>query len=568
MRLGLHAAGISPLLIWAVFLFTPRSAAAQHAFGADVRAEARRVLAARFSAPGSESLPVKCGLPLLSAALHQRASLSVEEVSALRSVLQRADLQTSILADSGRFRIHFDTTGMNEPALLDQNGKRIPGTARAYVDSAASIIGNVYLEEIVRLGYRPPPDDGTLGGGSEYDIYILGPDLGADTYGLTTPDNFGRNGDTSSTFIEIHNDFSFVSPAANRGIPSLRVTLAHEFHHAVQIGSYGFWASDIWFHEITSTWMEDVVYHGENDYLNYLFSGAGQFRQPGLPLTYSIGLTMYSRGILGKYFAKKFGLNTMLHIWQNIRSMAPVPAIDLTLHQLQPPTSLGIAFADWALWNYYTGTRADTVNYYDEARIFPVMSETYYDLISPSQQVTGSLSCLATAYTGYATGSDTVTVALVNLNTDCPAGAPTSSPYSLTVSRNRPDDSYRAVAGNLFLKLDVTNPSQWVTWTISRQGSSAGSAGEGTPFPNPFYPGEGGALYIPANADQGTLSIYSSGMDLVYNGWAQTQSRLGQRVFSWDGRTNRNILAPTGVYIFFLALPGRTVTGKFAVVRR
>jgi hypothetical protein len=567
MTMVVHPGGRGAAVVWALTVLALQAPGQQRTLATSARADAFRILATHFSAAAHAGFPDKCGLPVLSAAIHNRLSLSVDERSALTSLLQRNERQTSVLSESRRFRFHYDTTGTDAPALLDALGDRIPGTARAYVDSAMAIMEHVYQYETGTLGFQGPPPDGTLGGGSEYDIYIYDLSIfGSGTYGLTTPDNAVGGGGTSPTFIEIHNDFSFVTPAANRGIPSLRVTLAHEFHHAIQIGSYGYWPNDVWFHEITSVWMEDVVYHGENDYISYLFSGDSQFSTPGVPLTYTFSYIMYSRGILGKYFTKKFGNNTMLHIWENVRSQAPLFAINQTLQALT--SSLGIAFADWALWNYYTGPRADTINYYDEAKLFPVMTETYYDLISPSQQVTGSLACLATAYTGYATGADTITVALVNLNTDCPAGGQSSSPYTLTVSRNRPDDSYRAIAGNLYLKLDVTNQSQWVTWAISRQGTSSASVGEGNAFPNPFHPGEGGFLYMPANAEQGVLSVYSSGMELVYSASRQTVSRLGQRVFTWDGMTNRNSPAPTGIYLFVLTLPGKTVTGKFAVVRR
>lgn len=571
MTAHMHGVRRATALLPAIMLITA-PAMAQHAPATVSRAAARQVLGTRFPPGTGSGLPDKCGLPFLSSAIGARASLAAGELSALSSILQRVERQTSVTGDGGRFRFHFDTTGSDAPALLDGNGNRIAGTALAFVDSAISIMTNVYQYETGILGFAPPPTDGPLGGGPEYDIYIydLSAVYGLGTYGLTNPDELTANGGTSSTFIEIHNDFSFVSPAANRGIPSLRVTLAHEFHHAIQIGSYGFWTSDVWFHEITSTWMEDVVYHGENDYLNYLFAPDGQFRQPGLPLTWSpLGsTTMYSRGILGKYFAKRFGLNTMLHIWQNMRPAAPLQAIDLTLRQLPAPTTLPVAFAEWALWNYYTGPRADTVRYYNEAALFPQIAESYYDLISPSQQVTGSLFCLAAAYTGYAAGADTVTVALVNVNAACPAGAQASSPYTLTVSRTKPDDSYRAIAGGLFERLDVTNQSQWVTWSIAGQGPIGNSVTEGRAFPDPYRPGDGGLLFMPAEADGGTLAVYSSGMELVYAASIPTQQRLGQRVFTWNGMTKGNSPAPTGVYVFVLTLGDRTVTGKFALVRR
>jgi hypothetical protein len=568
----LHTQGKAAAVFSAFLILAAAARAQERPHAAILRAEAARILSTRFSRAGSEGLPVKCGLPILSAAIHDRATLTAGEQLALNALLQRPELQTSILADSGRFRFHFDTTGAQAPALLDSAGSRIPGTARAFVDSAIAIMAHVYQYETGTLGFQAPPDDGMLGGGPEYDIYIDDP--GPDTYGLTTPETGLMDGGISSkfsTFIEIHYDFSFVTPPANRGIPSLRVTLAHEFHHAIQIGSYGYWMSDIWFHEITSVWMEDVVYHGENDYLNYLFGrfGPSQFTFPGAPLTTN-DFIEYSRGILGKYLTKKFGHDTMLHIWQNVRQAPPLTAINTTLQQLPLPltSSMSLAFAEWALWNYYTGPRADTVNYYNEGSIFPVIVEQYYELISPTQQVAGSLPCLATSYYGYVTGSDTVTVALVNLNPDCPANSPSSSPFTLTVSRSRPDDSYRAITGNLYLKLDVTNQSQWFAWTIGKTGPGTTSVAEGSAFPNPFHPGEGGFLYLPVNADEGTLSIYSSGMELVYSASRQSQSRLGQRVFTWDGMTKGNSVAPTGIYIFVLTLPGRTVTGKFALVRR
>jgi len=569
MRPPAHPQGGTCTLIGTLIILAAQATAGDGIPLAATRAEAHRILATRFPTPRGAGLPDKCGLPVLSAAISQRASLSTGERSALSSLLDRLERQTSIVADNGLFKIHYDTTGPDSPALLDGAGNRIPGTARAYVDSTMAIISHVYQFETGTLGFSPPPNDGTLGGGPEYDIYIydLAATYGSGTYGLTTPDAAIAEGGTSSTFIEIDKDFSFVRPDANRGIPSLRVTLAHEFHHALQIGSYGFWTSDVWFHEITSVWMEDVVFHGENDYLNYLFSSDSQFRIPGSPLT-SNDFIMYSRGILGKYFTKKFGSDMMLHIWQNIRTLSPLPAIDYTLRQPPRTSSLGVAFAEWTLWNYYTGPRADTVTYYNEGAQFPVIAESHYDLISPSQQVTGSLACLAGAYFGFSTGSDTVTVALANLNTTCPSGTPSSSPYTLTVSRNKPDDSYRAIAGGLYMKLDVANPSQWFAWAIGRQGPGTTSIAEGGAYPNPFNPGEGGLLYMPADADRGTLSIYSSGMELVYTGSPETKWRLGQRVFTWDGITKGNSVAPTGIYLFVLSLPGRTVTGKFALVRR
>jgi len=68
----------------------------------------------------------------------------------------------------------------------------------------------------------------------------------------TQPERYSSN-------IDINNDF-IGSSFFTKGIQALRVTAAHEFHHAIQFG-YGWWGSDERYaYELTSTWMEDVVY--------------------------------------------------------------------------------------------------------------------------------------------------------------------------------------------------------------------------------------------------------------------------------------------------------------------
>ena len=240
MTRHLHTHRKSAAVLSAVLLVAAPAPAQQRSPATIARAQAQQILASRFSPAGGEGLPVKCGLPVLSAAIQSRATLSAGERSALATLLGRAELQTSVVADSPRFRFHFDTTGTDAPALLDSAGHRIAGTARAFVDSAIAIMANVYRYETGTLGFHPPPGDGTLGGGSdEFDVYIydVSGAYGAGTYGVTTPDIAVQEGGTSSTFMEIHNDFAFVSPPANRGIPSLRVTLAHEFHRSAPTGS-------------------------------------------------------------------------------------------------------------------------------------------------------------------------------------------------------------------------------------------------------------------------------------------------------------------------------------------
>jgi len=138
----------------------------------------------------------------------------------------------------------------------------------------------------------------------------------------------------------------------------------------------------------------------------------------------------------------------------------------------------------------------------------------------------------------------------------------------MTISKGRPDNRYRPIAGNLFLKLDVSDPSQWVAWDIERNSVGLPSVAEASAYPNPFLPNQQNAVYIPANAAEGDLTIYSSGMDLVYRSHQSLISRLGQQVFVWDGRTSSGNVVNSGIYIFMLGLGNRTVKGKIAILRR
>ena len=263
---------------------------------------------------------IKCGLPLLAYAQRHRGTPTPGLLEALDVLDERPTLQTSTLA--GHFRIHYDTTGINVPGLLnDAHDTPLPGTYARYVDSVVASAAYVYHVEVDSLGYSPPPDDAGNGGGPEFDIYVLNlANAGYPAvYGFTAPDsNVMIDGGRSSSFIVIDNTFLFVQKVTNRGMRALHVTLGHEFHHAIQIGGYGYWSSEVYYHEITSVWMEAVCYPDVDDYIQYVQSSSGQFANPGVPFNTS-SIIMYSRGIWGHFIAKRFGPEAMRRSWEEIQ---------------------------------------------------------------------------------------------------------------------------------------------------------------------------------------------------------------------------------------------------------
>ncbi len=523
---------------------------------------------AHLAPPDGE--PVKCGFPVISFALHQRRTGPTEQArqAGVAGILARTELQVSVLA--GNFRVHYDTIGINTPALLDSAGARIPGTARAYVDSIFSILSYAASYEIGTLHYLPPISDGLLGGGPECDIYVM--ELG-NMYGYTTPDESIPAGGRTSSSITIDNDFVFVRPEKNRGMPGLRVTIAHELNHVLQIGNYGYWDEDAFFYEITSTWMEDVVYPEVNDYYNYLKASWSHFRNPETSFA-SSELIMYSRAIWGHYVSKSFGIDVMRETWENIKFARPQSAIDQTLRA--HGMDFAGAYAAWSLWNYFTGARANPATYYTDGADYPQVVQSPIDFAGASRDVPGSLQSLGTHYAQVQHGLDTMTVMMSNVDV---AGTLLPSipllPYTLRLRSTRVDDSYKPTPIGIYSKLDVTDISLWSTWYIVRNTPNPyidpSSFSSERPFPSPFRPGRAPCVYLPVEEmepQRGALYIFSASADLVREiPDVSSTVHLGRQMFSWDGRLADGNVAPTGVYMYVIELPGRRVTGKIPVVR-
>jgi hypothetical protein len=530
-----------------------------------------RLLAQESGIRTLEGEPIKCGLTILTHAIRNRLALSIPAREALTGLLTRDVMQKSRL--STHFRIHYDTIGANTPAMLDTLHKRIPGSAEQYVDSVVAIAEQVYSFEIGTLCYLPPPGDGTEGGGSEYDIYVE-PQPGE--YGETVPDPNTPEGDTCITFMRIHNAFDdFVYPDYNRGLPALRVTLAHEFHHAIQIGRYGFWSRDIFYYEITSTWMEDVVFPEVNDYYNYLRNQGGQFRNPGIGFAVADGMIEYSRAIWGHYVAKKFGRDAMRSSWEQIRHMRPITAIDAALRQYS--SDFTIAFSEWASWNHFTGPRSDSARYYPDGRDYPLMAELPVDYASPSLEFEGTLESVSSRYYQVLSAPDTLTLVVSNVNVaGSLAGDMSEFPYTCALRSSRPDNSYTDTGMGIYIKLTgVADRLNWMmTYIIDGAVGPASGAlmlAEGLAFPNPFRPDGTRQIFIPVTSAvpvRGTLKIFSSNMDLVSSMEQTSSPVLGRQAFRWNGDTGGGAIARSGIYIYVLKLDDRTLKGKIALVRQ
>jgi len=306
-----------------------------------------------------QAIPERCGTRVTSEAVENWDSYSPATQAALRQALARPLQQKNHTSPESFFLIHYDTAGSQAVPLTDLDASGVPD----YVENLARYADSSHRMEVMQLGYRPPPFDPD----SLYDIYTQE----IDYYGYAQPESSGPEpwGDFTS-YIVVHRNFLGFPPnndpdGNQKG--AMKVTIAHEFHHAVQFAYSASTAAHIWFMEITSTWMEEVVFDPVDDnynYLPYFFN-----IEPYLPLT-NTGIHMYASFIWNQYLAQNFGRDIIRQVWEQNRLSNSIQALNLILQGLG--TDLGKEFSRFAVWNFYTGIRDDG-QHYEEGINYPDM---------------------------------------------------------------------------------------------------------------------------------------------------------------------------------------------------
>ena len=207
------------------------------------------------------------------------------------------------------------------PSLRDANRNRVPD----WVDRTREVFATVWATQVGQFRYRRPLSDlrsKNDGGSRKLDIYIA--DVGADgLYGYcTTDDPRRRLRRAVSAYCVVDDDFArsqFEGSAT--GIRALKVTAAHEFFHAIQFAFD--WREDLWLMEGTATWIEDEVYDGVNDNIQYLRTSPISERLFYLSIDYynqdpsEIDANYkYGVWIFWRYLSERFGRDVVREVWQ------------------------------------------------------------------------------------------------------------------------------------------------------------------------------------------------------------------------------------------------------------
>jgi hypothetical protein len=268
----------------------------------------------------------------------------------------------------GHFRIWYVTSTDDAPQLNYSHGDSIPD----WIHLCAQVFDHVWEQQVDSLGYRPPPADGPwygqedYGGDTRYDVYVenLNRHL---VYGYTQSEFFisGDNPRAATSYLVVDNDYAGIYPSA--GEAGLMVTAAHEFFHAIQFAYDTL--EERFFMEISSTWMEDVVYDDIDDYLYYIAHSGSIFNHPERSLTTFDGIHEYSACVWGHYLADRFDPGIVREIWEGCVHDAVLNATEDVLHARG--SGLSEALNEFAVWNYFTGPLADTARFYPEGHRYP-----------------------------------------------------------------------------------------------------------------------------------------------------------------------------------------------------
>jgi PKD repeat protein len=277
----------------------------------------------------------------------------------------RPPLTNEEIYDTTHFRIHYTRTGTDAVYHPSEDVNPANGVPD-YVDWVAEDLEYVWSAEISSMGWLQPPPDQGEGGDTRYDVYLKNcPGY----YGYTNySGGFVGDNPNSLTVIEtdayysymvLENDFA-AFPGDRR--ENIRVTAAHEFNHAIQVGYDGTEAT--WLMEATATWIEDEVYDDIND--NYQFLDK-LFSTPDLALDTGYTSYTYSRWIFMRYISEHHGGQTTVRsIWEHAVTQDSMDAVKAAL--LEVGTDFATLFPRFTAANYVLSDLSPNAPYtYEEA---------------------------------------------------------------------------------------------------------------------------------------------------------------------------------------------------------
>ncbi|MBR9977216.1 MAG: hypothetical protein KFH87_03925 [Bacteroidetes bacterium] len=509
----------------------------------------------------------KCGFAVMVEAARRLEHAAPPIASDIRAMLAPQRRQTSLFSPSGLFRIHYDTSGAHAAALLDDRNVRIPNSAHDYAQKAAEVFDHVYQVEIGEYGFDPPPFEELL---SYYNIFVLdfrGSVYGQTLFNLPLPSS-GTVRPTYASFVEIDNDFLGYE---TQGLDGLRVTAAHEFHHVVQLGTYGLWLNDRWMHEMASTYFEEAVYPEVNDYFQYIRTYMRNTERP----MWRWGVDGYELALWPLFLESKYDQTLMRDFWTGMRQSEPVSAMrdGISAHGGDMTSEL----CSWAQANFFTGYRAPMLlpAVYDDAPGLALPQlHAGQELLGNTATINGSVAPTGAMYMRVYRGLDTVSFVVANTDIAAAAGRDVNGvAFELEVRAEDWTAATHTALGNGWA-YRLTAAASNVLCLGVPEGGASNLVERELPFPNPYDPGEFSRMYFPLprtlDVNQADLYVFSPSMNLIARREAvsiELDDNFGAYV-GFDGKTDDGAMLASGIYFYVVRFGDESRSGKFAVVRR
>jgi len=538
----------------------------------------------QYRTVSGETSGFRCATAAVSEARRYFDTFSLDQQAVLAQVLERpANLPQSRVTPNGQVRIHYTTTGGDAVSSTDANSNGVPD----FIDGVLDAFENSYNLETGPLKFQLPPGDGGVDG-AEYDVYVR--NLGRGIYGFTVPEVriAGTPQNDATSFIQIDNDFGL--GFFSKGQDGVKVAAAHELLHGIQFGYRdAFFSNEYFYFELCSSWMEDVIYDEVNDYYSsvpgYLGRTTSSFNQYERSTSFNYGAAIWNR-----YLVKRFGdIDVVRRSWEKMRSgLTVLQAIDAAL--ADGSVDFDDAFAEFAVWNYFTGSRSDTVRSYREGANYPLVPFAVDKILHADTTLVDSARSLSYRYYrlttseagDYRFNGSVGSVPSWRFGVIVTPSGGLSSSFVFKAEQGASLGFLPALSSIVVVPVNLDTLSgadqgalqrTFTRYTFSLQRAEPGASiekGITSIYPNPFVVNRQARMtvdFLPEATSRVEVRILSSGGSVIRSEVFPKAGSANATSFSWDGTDDGGQPVASGVYLVELRQGDFVQFRKFAVIR-
>jgi hypothetical protein len=492
----------------------------------------------------------------------------------------------SVLSSNKHFRINYEMMGTGAVDSTDKDSNGIPD----YIETCGEAFEYAYTIQVDSMGFPPPPNNGE-NGAEPYDIFII--ELSnSGIYGQTSSAGIELPGSSGNymyvqSYIEIDNNYSKIDRKLDGsqsfqtfGLEALKITAAHEFHHAIQFANYGIdvQAFDRTLYEMYSTWLEMYLYPEIKDYQNYVsnyFLSPKEYRF-GQRNNYESG---YANALFFEYMYDLGGIKPMIDMWDAIGSrVTAYEALELVLSKHSMP--LDEIWCGFIERVYHTGSKAigkTPNNLFKDALELPELKSVKGEA-NPNALLTDNISPFEISLTSCSLENpnglkDTAQILLSPVKRNAFNGRSEPSPILCSITIDQNSNNKPIGFSNYYVNIN-TNFFSSCSSIVLTQGRLF--IENHKVYPNPYILHKHSSINLPIPAparlgEEVQVKIFTSSGMPVYSGITpiiadfDNASVNGANIMV--ARFNNLDFLEPGIYIFTVFSELGNISGKFAVKR-